>query len=263
MIDPKILQALEHPNPDIRKKAIVALGKSKNAQAMPILAKVFKQDADPEVREYARKAGLMLKKSTSQPEASPPHVALAQEGLTHAMKLIADDKADKAIVLLRQAVAIDPLLRFDAKARETIHQVIGAKDETHSMLKLLGKSFTMADDYSQFQSQYYRAEQTLTYTEEATYQMTLRDIPPDLVQITVDIYDYKDRADDGIQFIKTVKRGGRTQKAYVIGQEIDEGEWLIKSAWIDGEADPVSTYDPNSKKQSNTLSGMFKRIFGQ
>jgi hypothetical protein len=72
MIDSRILQALEHPNPDIRKKAIVALGKSKNAQAMPILAKVFKQDADPEVREYARKAGLYI--YSQQNQATPPPV---------------------------------------------------------------------------------------------------------------------------------------------------------------------------------------------
>ncbi len=57
MVDSRILQALEHTNPAIRKKAIIALGKSHDQGALPILAKVYRNDPDPEVRDYAHKAG--------------------------------------------------------------------------------------------------------------------------------------------------------------------------------------------------------------
>lgn len=267
-IDPRLIQALKNDDPAIRKKAIAALGKSQNNDAMPILAKVYKHDPDPEVREYARKAGIVLKKvigsqiNTSS-ENIAPHVQLAKEAVEHAIKHIEDGKNDKAVTTLRQAIAIDPSLRFDQQARQVIHQVIGEKDETHSLLKLVGKTFTMADDYSQFQSQYYREEQQLTYTDDVTRQMILRDIPPELVQLTVDVHDYKNPEDDGIQFIKTIKRGGRTQKAYVIAQSIDEGAWLIKNVWIEGEGDPVSAYNPQSKKQPKSFLGIFKRILGE
>ncbi len=261
MIAPKIIQALENADPAIRKKAIIALGKSQDQGALPILAKVYRNDPDPEVRDYARKAGVMLKKALETPA---PHVELAREAVEQAQKYLAEGKTEQAIHILHKALAIDPMLRFDPKTRQIIHRVIGEKDETHSLLKLVGKTFTMADEYSQFQSQYYKEGQTLIYSDEATHQMILRDIPPELVQLTVDIHDYKSQEADGTQFIKTIKRGGRTQKAYVLAQALDDGEWLIQSAWIEGESDPVSAYNPDAKKKpSRGLVGILNRILGQ
>jgi hypothetical protein len=155
------------------------------------------------------------------------------------------------------------MLRFNQQTRAIIHQVMGEKDDTHSLLKLVGKTFTMADDYSQFQSQYYKEQQTLIYSDQASHQIILRDIPPELVQLTVDVHDYKNKEGDAIQFIKTIKRGGRTQKAYVLAQPLDESEWLIESVWIDGEGDPVSVYNPDKKKSNSGLAGFFNRILGQ
>lgn len=74
MIDKRILQALENPSPSIRRKAITALGKSADADALPILANIYRTDPDPELRDLARKAGVYIKQqgSDSQPVSKPP-----------------------------------------------------------------------------------------------------------------------------------------------------------------------------------------------
>jgi HEAT repeat protein len=82
MVDSRMIQALGHADPAIRKKAIVALGKSQDKDALPILANVYKNDPDPDVRQYARKAGQMLKQSLATRQADEaPHVKLAQEAV--------------------------------------------------------------------------------------------------------------------------------------------------------------------------------------
>jgi tetratricopeptide (TPR) repeat protein len=71
MVDPRIVQALEHADPNTRKKAVAALGKSNSAEALALLAKVYRNDPDPEVKELARKAGVYLKKQLDQNPDKP------------------------------------------------------------------------------------------------------------------------------------------------------------------------------------------------
>lgn len=73
MADERILQALEKGNSDQRKKAVAALGRSLDPQALPILAKVYRNDPDEDVREMARKAGAYIRRNKHNftPEAAP------------------------------------------------------------------------------------------------------------------------------------------------------------------------------------------------
>src|SRR5215467_11293209 len=60
MIDEYIRQ-LQNPDPDVRKRAIMALGKAKAPSALKPLANVVRTDPDPELRELARKAGQYIR----------------------------------------------------------------------------------------------------------------------------------------------------------------------------------------------------------
>jgi tetratricopeptide (TPR) repeat protein len=62
----KYIEALDSDNPQTRRAAIVALGKSGDSRALPYLAKIHQQDPDPELRELALKAGRYLKRLTTQ-----------------------------------------------------------------------------------------------------------------------------------------------------------------------------------------------------
>lgn len=74
MID-DLIDQLRDSNPEVRRRAVIALGKTKDIAALRPLANVFRTDPDPEVRELARKAGLYIRRSQSEeaePRAAPP-----------------------------------------------------------------------------------------------------------------------------------------------------------------------------------------------
>jgi tetratricopeptide (TPR) repeat protein len=73
MIDNNVIQQLDSPDPQERKKAIAALARSKNLEALKYLATVVKTDSDPEVADLARKAGIYIRKNAAaQPAPSRP-----------------------------------------------------------------------------------------------------------------------------------------------------------------------------------------------
>lgn len=69
MIDPRIIQLLDSPDVERRKKAVMALAKTKDREALPYLARVYKNDKDPEVRDLARKGGVYIKKHMEEATA--------------------------------------------------------------------------------------------------------------------------------------------------------------------------------------------------
>lgn len=73
MIDQFIAQ-LRDNNPDRRRQAIIALGKSLDPAAMPHLANVYRTDPDPALRELARKAGLHIRQHVETNRSSVPRV---------------------------------------------------------------------------------------------------------------------------------------------------------------------------------------------
>jgi hypothetical protein len=66
MIHDEIIELLIDPDPEVRKSGVKELGKSKNPDALPYLAEVYRDDEDPEVRELARKAGVYIRKQAGE-----------------------------------------------------------------------------------------------------------------------------------------------------------------------------------------------------
>lgn len=65
MID-ELIRQLQDPDPETRRNAIRALGRSKNPAALKPLAAIVQSDPDPELREYARKAGQYIRQQTQR-----------------------------------------------------------------------------------------------------------------------------------------------------------------------------------------------------
>lgn len=71
MVSAKLLNQLQSPLPNERKNAIKAIAQTKDPDALPHLAQVFRNDDDPEIRELARKAGVYIKKNAPPKQESP------------------------------------------------------------------------------------------------------------------------------------------------------------------------------------------------
>lgn len=72
-ISEDIIDMLIDPDPAVRKRGVTTLGKSKDPDALPYLAEVYRDDEDAEVRELARKAGIYIKKNAT-PKPPPAEV---------------------------------------------------------------------------------------------------------------------------------------------------------------------------------------------
>lgn len=82
-MDPERLDQLQNPDPAVRRQAIIALGRSKDLAALPELAKVYKTDPVPELRELARQAGRYIQQENRPaPEPAPPPPDVEGEPLT-------------------------------------------------------------------------------------------------------------------------------------------------------------------------------------
>jgi hypothetical protein len=66
---------LQSSDPAQRREAIVTLGKTRDVRAMPILAKLYRSDPDPALRELARQAGQFIQEHAA--EQTPPAPAPA------------------------------------------------------------------------------------------------------------------------------------------------------------------------------------------
>lgn len=68
------VELINSPDPEVRRKAIIALGKSGDTRALPLLKQVFETDSEPELRELARKAALYIRQQggASAPTPEPP-----------------------------------------------------------------------------------------------------------------------------------------------------------------------------------------------
>jgi hypothetical protein len=73
MVDSQLLRMLGSKDASERKQAITTLARSQDRTALPHLAKVYRSDPDPEIRELARKAGVYINKKS--PKEAPPKAA--------------------------------------------------------------------------------------------------------------------------------------------------------------------------------------------
>lgn len=65
------LDQLRSPDPEVRRKAIIALGREKDPAALAPLAEVYQNDPDPALRELAYKAGRYIRASIAEPGDIP------------------------------------------------------------------------------------------------------------------------------------------------------------------------------------------------
>ncbi|MFN8528418.1 MAG: HEAT repeat domain-containing protein [Anaerolineae bacterium] len=72
MLD-SLIQQLESGDAEKRRQAIIALGRTKDMAALPALAKVYREDADPELRELARKAGVYIRQQNEKSDEAAGH----------------------------------------------------------------------------------------------------------------------------------------------------------------------------------------------
>ncbi|MEO8609486.1 MAG: hypothetical protein ABI690_16460 [Chloroflexota bacterium] len=79
-IDSQVVAQLDSDDPEQRKAGIVALARSADAEALPLLVKLYRTDPDPALRELARKAGRRIKTQT-QPPLTPPSIPEVTEVL--------------------------------------------------------------------------------------------------------------------------------------------------------------------------------------
>jgi hypothetical protein len=76
MID-DLIEQLTHPDPQQRRTAIIALGKSKAPEALPALSKIYTSDPDYKLRELARKAGVFIREHMPDEPTPEPEMAVA------------------------------------------------------------------------------------------------------------------------------------------------------------------------------------------
>ena len=126
MVDAKLKKALQSDDPAMRKKAIAAIGKSLNYDALPLLANVFKTDPDDDVRQLAKKAGVYIRKNAVPDDpfddgddraVDPRQVAVsavaeqrASAAVEQAMNASVSGRNDKARQLLQKAFSLNPAL---------------------------------------------------------------------------------------------------------------------------------------------------------
>jgi predicted esterase len=70
-IDSQMVVQLGSDDPEQRKAAIVALARSADAEALPLLVKIYRNDSDPALRELALKAGRHIKAQSKLPTVPP------------------------------------------------------------------------------------------------------------------------------------------------------------------------------------------------
>lgn len=165
MIDERIIKALQHPDSDKRKQAVMLLAKTRDPEALKHLARVYREDDDPAVRDLARKGGLYIKKHAPAAASPPvpaaqrraplpddmeaeadedeahrpllhePHVSEADRQtakgyLEQAIDLNLRRENDKAFERLTRAFALNPRLESDGYAMNVAATVTGLDQQT-------------------------------------------------------------------------------------------------------------------------------------
>lgn len=127
------LEQLRSPDPEIRRQAIIAIGRQKDPAALGPLADIYRNDPDPGLRELAYKAGRYIRNSgseTSEPvspsspsreasytppshNVSPMAVERARGYFDHAVDAQVRGDDLRAIDLMGKALETNPDIRHD------------------------------------------------------------------------------------------------------------------------------------------------------
>lgn len=117
MID-QFVQQLQSPDPQQRRQAIIALGKSKDPAALKHLAQIFRNDPEPELRDLAKRAGQHIRQAVnavdpmrpplSVPSAPPPPTAPA-ESHPSVIHLIGEPEDEPPMDAITHSYPLEPL----------------------------------------------------------------------------------------------------------------------------------------------------------
>lgn len=141
---PEDLHNLRSADPEVRRRAIIALGRSKDPSALGELANIYRNDPDPALRELAKKAGRYIQSNqTNAPTAGAPPEPLSVAATHHESHVSAataehargyvDRAVDyqvrgddvKAVEMLAKAFEINPDLRHDTFALNLAMDITG------------------------------------------------------------------------------------------------------------------------------------------
>ena len=145
-MDRETIKALKSADVNTRKDAIKSLAKSLNPEAFPLLADVYRNDPDEDVRELARKAGVYIKKNATQtimdvePEVDntplPSEIKVSATAAERAKTYLSqafdmEVRGDLAlgIKLLQKALKADPRLVHDITARTLASSLTGLPED--------------------------------------------------------------------------------------------------------------------------------------
>ncbi len=155
-MDEIIYDLIESPDPKDRKRAIKLLAQDGSQDAIKVLAQLYKQETDPDIKELAVKAGQYIKKQqlagnwegggrqlTPDPdpkaapkvEVSPAREKEAKSLMDQALDYLMNDNRVKAVATARKAFMMNPNLQHDDYYMGVANEVTGRdKEETIAML---------------------------------------------------------------------------------------------------------------------------------
>ena len=130
------LKQLKSDDPETRRQAIIAIGKTKNASALRVLADVYQSDPDPDLRALALKAGKYIKANLAPAGAAPAapvapaHVSgvdreRAASFLSQALDYHMKDNLVRAAEMLGRAFDHNPELTDDPLAKNLAADLTG------------------------------------------------------------------------------------------------------------------------------------------
>lgn len=80
MVLDDLIDQSQDSDPDSRKQAIIALGRTKDLAALPALARIYREDSVPELRELAKKAGVFIRQQNGNSSADNSTMTAAASG---------------------------------------------------------------------------------------------------------------------------------------------------------------------------------------
>jgi len=145
-VDAKLLNQLKHKDLKVRRKAIVALADCRDRAGVKPLEEVAKNDADPKLRELARRAAKHLQEQiekavarAANPESayqgepvirvSEKQMARGREYLDEAMSMVVAKDNAKAVKALAKALQTDPSLKTDQYFLSLVSNLFNTSNE--------------------------------------------------------------------------------------------------------------------------------------
>lgn len=131
-VDARLLKQIKHKDPQLRRKAIVALADSRDAASLKPLADIAETDPEPKLRDLATRAAKHLQEqmekaaahvaqAASQHKESEPEVRVSEKQmargrafLDEAMSMLVAKDMAKATKALSRALNADPSLKSDS-----------------------------------------------------------------------------------------------------------------------------------------------------